>query len=107
MSRRPTPRDWGHPRYVARRGTLAIPAALALAGPAAAQEPLPEDNAGGNQYVEPVPDAGGDRPAAPRAGGGGASSGGGGASSGGGGDSLSARTRRALGLVSRRRVRRR
>jgi hypothetical protein len=46
--------------------------ALALASPAMAQEDrLPEGNSGAGQYVEPVPDAGGDRPAAPGSGGGG------------------------------------
>jgi hypothetical protein len=54
-----------------RRGAraLAILAAAAssavAAAPAPAQGPLPDDNAGTGQYVEPVPDAGGDRPAAP------------------------------------------
>lgn len=44
----------------------AILALLALAPAAAAQgEPLPEDNSGTGQYVEPVPDAEGDRPATP------------------------------------------
>jgi hypothetical protein len=32
-------------------------------GSAAAQEPLPDDNAGTDQYIEPVPDAEGNRPA--------------------------------------------
>jgi hypothetical protein len=46
--------------------TLALVGAAAVfAAPAAAQEPLPGDNSGTNQYIEPVPDAGGDRPAAP------------------------------------------
>ena len=39
-------------------GALCLPL-----GSAAAQEPLPDDNAGTDQYIEPVPDAGGDRPA--------------------------------------------
>ncbi len=50
-----------------RARTLAVLAALAALclplGSAAAQEPLPDDNAGTDQYIEPVPDAGGDRPA--------------------------------------------
>jgi hypothetical protein len=47
--------------------TLASALALfASAAPAPAQDPqLPENNAGTGQYVEPVPDAGGDRPAGP------------------------------------------
>ncbi|HEX8646001.1 MAG TPA: hypothetical protein VF715_03810 [Thermoleophilaceae bacterium] len=47
----------------------AVLALLVPAAPAAAQsEPLPEGNSGTGQYVEPVPDAGGDRPAAPGSG---------------------------------------
>ncbi|HEX8066169.1 MAG TPA: hypothetical protein VF520_06550 [Thermoleophilaceae bacterium] len=64
-------------------GLATTVAALALAGAAPAQSGrLPEDNAGTGQYVEPVPDAGGDRPAGAgtargnRRGGGGTSSGG-------------------------------
>jgi hypothetical protein len=46
--------------------TLALTAGFGLGAPAApAQAPLPEDNAGTGQYVEPVPDAGGDRPSRP------------------------------------------
>jgi hypothetical protein len=61
---------------------LALGVLLGAAVPATAQQPLPEDNAGTGQYVEPVPDAGGDRPARP--------------GEGGGGDSLPPRTRDAL-----------
>jgi hypothetical protein len=43
----------------------AVPAA---AVPARAQAPLPENNAGTGQYVEPVPDAGGNRPGHPHGG---------------------------------------
>ena len=39
----------------------AVAAASLYAAPAHSQEPLPEDNAGADQYIEPVPDAGGDR----------------------------------------------
>jgi hypothetical protein len=41
--------------------------ALAFASPAAAQEVIPPDNGGGDQYVAPVPDAGGPRPSGPGA----------------------------------------
>jgi MYXO-CTERM domain-containing protein len=45
---------------------LALALPLFAGAPAApAQERLPDDNAGTGQYVEPVPDAGGDRPASP------------------------------------------
>ncbi|HEX8054177.1 MAG TPA: hypothetical protein VF517_14390 [Thermoleophilaceae bacterium] len=54
-------------------GMLALGVLLGATAPAAAQQPLPEDNAGTGQYVEPVPDAGGDRPARPGSGGGGGS----------------------------------
>jgi hypothetical protein len=37
--------------------------AALLPAPALAQDPLPDDNSGTDQYIEPVPDAGGDRPA--------------------------------------------
>ena len=71
-------------------GTLATLAVTASVGasPALAQSPLPDDNAGTGQYVEPVPDAGGDRPSAP----------GGDRPSGGGGErgSLPPATQRAL-----------
>ena len=63
--------------------------AAAGAVPAHAQSPLPDDNAGTGQYIEPVPDAGGDRPSSP---GGGS----GGDGSGGGGGSLPPSARRAL-----------
>ena len=62
-------RHGGHPRSGAVAGSLVVAMALA-AGPAAAQQPLPENNAGTGQYVEPVPDAEGDRRAAPRPSGG-------------------------------------
>lgn len=74
-------------RYGLVGGALA---AAALAAPAVAQE-LPENNSGTGQYIEPVPDAAGDRPAAPGAGGGG-----GGPSSGSGGGSLPPSARDAL-----------
>jgi hypothetical protein len=61
---------------------LAI-AALALAAPAAATA-LPPNNGGIDQYVAPVPDAGGDRPANPGGGGGGGGTGGDGSGGGGG-----------------------
>ena len=53
----------------ARALAMALAAmAMAVPGVARAQdEPLPDDNAGTGQYVEPVPDAGGDRPSAPGA----------------------------------------
>lgn len=61
----------GHPRYRGKLTTLALTAAVASgASPALAQPPLPDDNAGTGQYVEPVPDAGGDRPSTPGRGGG-------------------------------------
>lgn len=44
---------------------LATGLAALLPVPAVAQDPLPEDNAGTDQYIEPVPDAGGDRRAEP------------------------------------------
>jgi hypothetical protein len=53
-----------HPRYALCALALALPAAAAPAA-ASAQDPLPGNNSGTGQYVEPVPDAGGDRPAAP------------------------------------------
>jgi hypothetical protein len=56
-----------------RMAALALATAAAaamLAPPAAAQGPLPEDNAGADQYIEPVPDAGGDRRPDDRDGGG-------------------------------------
>jgi MYXO-CTERM domain-containing protein len=56
----------GHPRYVGGLVTLAVTAAVAPGAPTAlAQSSIPDDNAGTGQYVEPVPDAGGDRPSAP------------------------------------------
>jgi hypothetical protein len=59
-----------HPKYTAV-GILLAAALAAWPPSASAQEPLPDDNAGTGQYIEPVPDAGGDRPAAPGGGGGG------------------------------------
>jgi hypothetical protein len=53
-----------------------------VAAPAAAQR-LPDDNSGTGQYIEPVPDAEGDRPANPGGGGDRGGSGGGGSDSGG------------------------
>jgi hypothetical protein len=56
----------GHPRYERIIAALTAVALVAIAAsPAIAQGPLPGDNAGTGQYVEPVPDAGGDRPANP------------------------------------------
>jgi hypothetical protein len=53
-----------HPRH----GLVAAGAlALLLASPAAAQETIPPDNSGADQYVAPVPDAGGNRPSGPGA----------------------------------------
>ena len=54
-------RDPGYARALAAVGA----ALLAGPGAAAAQGPLPEDNAGTSQYVEPLPDPGGDRKADP------------------------------------------
>lgn len=55
--------------HFTNRMFAALLALLALAAPAAAQdERLPEGNSGTGQYVEPVPDAGGDRPATPGSG---------------------------------------
>lgn len=68
---------------------LAVAATLVLAfwaPQAAAQERLPDGNAGTGQYIEPVPDAEGDRPARPRDPG----------SGGGGGGGLPPRTRDRL-----------
>lgn len=62
-------RHRGHPRYAGTLATLAVTASV-CAPASVAQSPLPEDNAGTGQYVEPVPDAGGDRPSAPGGGGG-------------------------------------
>ena len=73
----------GHPRYARTLVTLAVAAGPTFGGSAAsAQPPVPDDNAGTGQYVEPVPDAGGDRPSAP--------------GRGGDGGSLPPSTRRAL-----------
>lgn len=71
-------RHGAHPRYAAFLAAAASATALAVtATPAAAQgEPLPDDNAGTGQYIEPVPEAEGDRRA---------DSGGGGNRGGGGG----------------------
>lgn len=50
---------------VVAAATLGMASLAASAAPcAAAQAPLPSDNAGTGQYVEPVPAAGGDHPAA-------------------------------------------
>lgn len=87
MQLRRSRRHDGHPRYAPILASLALAAGLAAwAPPAFAQEPLPEDNAGTGQYVEPVPDAEGDRPAAPRPGGGPGGSGTPGSGGGSGGD---------------------
>ena len=51
-----------HPRW-ALVGALAF--ALLSASPAAAEYTLPPDNSGADQYVPPVPDAGGSRPSGP------------------------------------------
>lgn len=62
-----TRRQGRHPvrdRRGALAGAVLIVGALALTPvPAVAQEPLPDDNSGTDQYIEPVPDAGGDRQA--------------------------------------------
>lgn len=59
-------RALAHPRYPRAAATAAVAAlAMPLAGPAGAQERIPDNNAGTGQYVEPVPDAGGDRRARP------------------------------------------
>ena len=42
--------------------------ALAFASPAMAQDSIPTDNSGGDQYVPPVPDARGNRPSGPNSG---------------------------------------
>jgi hypothetical protein len=63
----------GHPRYAALT-TAAL--ALGLAAPAGAPAQLPPNNGGVDQYVAPVPDSRGDRPANPRHEGGGGGGGG-------------------------------
>jgi hypothetical protein len=51
-----------HPRWALLAAAIT---ALALASPAGAQYSLPPDNSGADQYVPPVPDPGGNRPANP------------------------------------------
>src|SRR2546423_14961117 len=79
-------RHRAHPRFRWTLGTLGTLAAVAAvsagAAPATSAAPLPDDNAGTGQYIEPVPDAGGDRPSA--------------TGSGTGGHALPPRTRQAL-----------
>lgn len=57
---------WSRPARRRERYVLAATAlaTVAIVAPAPAQE-LPEGNSGTDQYIEPVPGAGGDRPASP------------------------------------------
>jgi hypothetical protein len=66
MSREFVRRALAHPRYCRTLATVvASVVTAASASPAAAQQPLPGNNAGTGQYIEPVPDAEGSRRADP------------------------------------------